>query len=76
MQIPLDGINIRIINAYGPQEDSDTENIYNFWQDFEREIILAKDEKCKIMLQMDANAKLGANLIKGDPTKPVYSELT
>ena len=69
VQIKVEGLEIRIINAYGPQEDSSTENIHNFWQDLEKEITLAKEENCKIIIQMDANAKLGCDIIKGDPNK-------
>ena len=50
VQIEIDGLNIRILNAYGPQEDEKTEKIYQFWQDFESEIMLAKDQNCKIII--------------------------
>ena len=63
VQIEVDGVEIRILNAYGPQEDDKTEHIYQFWQDFENEIILAKEQNCKIIVQMDANAKLGNEII-------------
>ena len=58
---------IRIINGYGPQEDEDIQDILSFWQDFEAEIIKAKADNCFIIVEMDANAKLGNLIIKNDP---------
>ena len=58
---------IRIINGYGPQEDDDIEKVINFWQEFEVEVIKAKDENCFVIIQMDANAKVGNSIIKDDP---------
>ena len=31
VQIDIEGLNIRVLNAYGPQEDSETESIHRFW---------------------------------------------
>ena len=58
---------IRIINGYGPQEQEVSEKISTFWQDVEKEIINAKDDECMILIQMDANAKLGPDIIPHDP---------
>ena len=60
---------IRIINGYGPQEDDDTCHVLNFWQELETEVMKAKDDSCNIIIQMDANAKVGSEIIKGDPNK-------
>ena len=60
---------LRIINAYGPQEDDDLQDIINFWQEFEGEIIRATDENCLVLIELDANAKLGNRVIKDDPHK-------
>ena len=60
---------VRIINGYGPQEDDDTHLVLSFWQEFEAQIIQAKDDNCHILIQMDANAKVGSQVIKGDPHK-------
>ena len=56
---------IRFFNAYGPQEDS--EKVLDFYEKLEEEIQLAKDDGCCILVEMDANAKLGYEVIKGDP---------
>ena len=58
---------VRIINAYGPQEDDGSNKVYKFWQEIEQEIVSAKDENCLLILQMDANAKIGKENLKGDP---------
>ena len=60
---------IRIVNGYGPQEHDDTNTILRFWQELEAVVIKAKDENRNIIIQMDANAKLGSEVIKGDPHK-------
>ena len=60
---------IRIINGYGPQEDEDIQDILSFWHNFEGEIIKAKNDKCFILIEMDANAKLGKTVIKDDPNE-------
>ena len=61
--------NIRVINAYAPQEDDDLQNIISFWHTLEKEIISAVDAGCFVLIQMDANAKVGSEVIKGDPNK-------
>lgn len=58
---------IRIINGYGPQEDDDIKDILNFWQNIEAEVVKAKDENCMIIIEMDANAKVGHENIQNDP---------
>ena len=67
VQVKVNTKDIRIINAYGPQEDDSKENIIDFWSEIEREIIKAKDNNCLIVIQMDANAKVGKEVIKNDP---------
>ena len=67
MQFDLENVTVRIINAYGPQEDDESSKIKLFWQAIETEIILAKDDNCYVILQLDANAKVGREVIKSDP---------
>ena len=66
VQISIGTHKIRILNGYGPQESENKGKIYTFWQEIEKEIIDAKEEGCFVLIQMDANAKLGAGVIKGD----------
>ena len=68
VQVRTQQQNIRIINAYGPQEDSTNRDvIFEFWQEIEQEIISGKEKSCLIVIQLDANAKLGNKVIKDDP---------
>ena len=68
VQIKVNGINIRIINAYGPQEGNAQYNdeILKFWEDLEDEIITAYVNDCAIVVQLDANAKIGTKYIQND----------
>ena len=68
VQTKIGDFDLRVINAYGPQElDSERENVYQFWRDLEKEVILVKNSNCKILIQMDANAKVGCEIIQNDP---------
>ena len=60
--------NIRILNAYGPQQlDVSPQIKLNFWQNLEKEIISAYEANCEIIIELDANAKVGPNIISNDP---------
>ena len=59
--------NIRFINAYGPQEDEQYEKVLGFYQKLEEEIVQAINSNCFVMMECDANAKLGYEVIKNDP---------
>ena len=67
VQFIVNGRQIRIFNAYGPQEHESSQQVLNFWQTVESEIIQAKQNHCLIIMQMDANAKLGKKFIEKDP---------
>ena len=66
---------IRIFNCYGPQELSQAQRpavqqqdiINKFWVELEKEVIKAYEEECLIVIEMDANAKVGKHIINGDP---------
>ena len=67
VQIKVGETHIRIINAYGPQEDDGQQKILNFWAEIENEIMKSKENDCLTVLQMDANAKIGKDELEGDP---------
>ena len=67
VQIEIQGINIRIINAHGPQEDDEAVKVKLFWEAIETEMICAKEEDCHVLIQLDANAKVGNGVIPNDP---------
>ena len=66
VQILVGKTKIRILNGYGPQETESKGKILSFWQQFEAEIIDAKENNCLVMIEIDANAKLGPSIIKND----------
>ena len=65
---------IRIFNCYGPQEICQAQRqpalqqdiINQFWVELEKEVIKAKDEGCLVLIEMDANAKVGKEVIERD----------
>ena len=67
VQIRIGNIPLRIINSYGPQEYSDRGKIVSFYSTLDQIIQNSKLDKCLTLLQLDANAKVGKNIIKGDP---------
>ena len=68
IQVEVGKYSIRIVNGYGPQEDEyGKDKIYKFWQELEEEILEAKDNNCLIVVQIDANAKIGKDKIRDDP---------
>ena len=66
VQVSVGKFKIRILNGYGPQETEVKGKILAFWQQFEAEIIDAKENNCFVMIEIDANAKLGPSVIKKD----------
>ena len=67
IEVNINEHRIRIINGYGPQEDEDSQRVLSFWQEIESEVMKAKDDDC--LIQMDANAKVGKEIIKDDPNQ-------
>ena len=50
VQIELNNKQLRIINAYEPQDDDSQQNRQNFWLGLEKEIISGKSESCMIIM--------------------------
>ena len=69
VQIKAGKYNVRIINAYGPQEDDPNGKVFGFWGEVESHIIAAKENNCLVIVQMDANAKIGKDKITEDPNE-------
>ena len=61
---PIGKRKLRIINGYGPQEHAGQNTINKFWQDLEEQVMLAKSCDSFCLLQLDANAKIGKEVIK------------
>ena len=75
VEVKVEDIQIRIINAYSPQELDHTENV-KFWYELESEIISAIDANKEIVVQLDANAKIGRDNIEGDPNEKSHGGVT
>ena len=58
---------IRFINGYGPQEKAPVEDRIKFYARLEEEIVLSMISGCLTCIELDANAKLGPQIIPGDP---------
>ena len=69
VQCQIGSQQIRIINGYGPQEDDPLNKRLVFWQAIEQEVVSAKSANCMVLIELDANAKLGYELIKDDPNR-------
>ena len=58
---------IRLVNAYGPQEDEVEDLKKSFYNKLDEVVKSAKIAGAFICIEMDANSKLGPNIIPGDP---------
>ena len=63
---------LRVINGYGPQDDAPLSDRLDFWSSLEQEIITAKDANNSVLVQLDANAKVGRSVIQSDPNENTY----
>ena len=57
----------RFINGYGSQECADVDKRIKFFSHLEEEIIKAKLQGALICIELDANAKLGPDVVENDP---------
>ena len=58
---------IRLIVGYGPQENIPVDQRMPFFSTLEEEIVSAKMAGKSVLIQMDANSKLGKDIIPNDP---------
>ena len=63
VELKVGNENIRLIN--GPQEGDPLEKSLSFYVELEKEIESAMNSGKKIIIEMDANAKLGKEIVKG-----------
>ena len=66
VEIKASNKSIRVITGYGPQENVSTEERMPFFATLEQEIVCAKMANCSIIIQMDANSKLGKEIVPKD----------
>ena len=67
VEIKVAGKEIRVINGYGPQENWSNEEKMQFFVALEEEVSKARLAGKAIILELDANSKLGSKYIKNDP---------
>ena len=67
VEIKIQGKDVRIINGYGPQENWTNEEKMPFFVALEEEVSKARLEGKSIILELDANSKLGTKYIRNDP---------
>ena len=60
---------IRVVTAYGPQENALKEKKEKFWHFIEKEANTAEIEGDGLLIQMDGNLHAGKEVIKEDPNK-------
>ena len=69
VKVSVTEMDIRIVNAYGPQEYDDINKKVKFWKYLDNEAFLAPREGNGLYIAMDGNAWIGNQIIKGDPHK-------
>ena len=67
VQAEIHGKKVRIISGYGPQETWPESERLPFFVALEEEILNSRLNGIPVIIQMDANSKLGPELIKKDP---------
>ena len=60
---------LRIITAYGQQENEKRTKKDDFWEFLENEVNSAEFVEEGLIIQMDGNLHAGPNLIKNDPNR-------
>ena len=67
VEIKLADKEVRVMSGYGPQENWRKDERIPFFAKLEEEVKKAKLHEKGVLIQMDANSKLGPSIIKGDP---------
>ena len=69
IEVKLNGMQVRCINGYGPQESDSKERKQRFWERLSSEIEDADTNNKAIIIQMDGNLHLGPEILPGDPNE-------
>ena len=67
VEVEVEQTDIRIITGYGPQENLEEEKRLPFFMALELEVAKAANAGKSVVIELDANNKLGAKYIPGDP---------
>ena len=65
VQGDISAVDIRFINGYGPQETAKIEDKLAFFSRLDQEMKTAKLFECFVCIEMDANSKVGPQVISG-----------
>jgi hypothetical protein len=66
VEVKISNKEVRVITAYGPQENVSIEERMPFFATLEEEIVSAYMSNKSIIIQMDANSKLGKEIVPND----------
>ena len=69
VQVKIGTKDVRLINAYGPQDSSNEDSTMEFFNDLETEVMRSKLSGAMVCVELDANSKLGSEVIPGDPNE-------
>ena len=67
VETKLNDKKVRMINAYGPQEDSPEDTKKSFFNKLDEQVKRAKLAGALVCMELDANSKLGSKIIPWDP---------
>ena len=67
VEIEIDNKNIRVMTGYGPQENLEKRMRLPFFVALEEEVAKASSAGKSVVIEIDANSKLGQQYIPGDP---------
>ena len=67
IEVGLKAMTVRFLTAYGPQEGASDDTVNKFYSALQEEIIGCEQENCGLIAELDCNAKLGKEIIEGDP---------
>ena len=67
VEIKIKNLKVRVMSGYGPQENWKEDDRLPFFSALEDEIYKAEFAGISVLIQMDANSKLGSEIIPNDP---------
>ena len=67
VEIKVEGKDIRVMTGYGPQENWETSEKMPFFVALEKEISKAVMSGKPVIIELDANSKLGSTYVENDP---------
>ena len=67
IEVHIDSLSVRVVNAYAPQEADSVERKAAFWARLHQELIEAEEAGCAVIIQMDGNLHAGDTIIANDP---------